>query len=141
MGPPRPPPPPATAERALIASLQRHIASLEGMINTLRRELAELPGEPAPARRRRGRATAAAPAATTATTTTTTTTTKTLRSTETAATNKTADATSRAALPGSWRDGTPTGVRGTTRRSKLWLHLGAPRLLLTSPMRVDWYRL
>ena len=33
----------------MIASLQRQIASLEGVINTLRRELAESRGEPTPA--------------------------------------------------------------------------------------------
>ena len=35
------PPAPPKAEQAMIASLQRQIASLEGVINTLRRELAE----------------------------------------------------------------------------------------------------
>ena len=76
------------------------------MINTLRRELA----------------TAAAPAATT----TTATTTNTLMSTKTAGANKATTPTSRAALSGSWRDGTPTGAPGTPRRSKLQLHPGAP---------------
>ena len=52
----------------MIASLQRQIAFLEGVINTLRRELAQSRGEPAPASSARtGAATAAqaAPAATT----------------------------------------------------------------------------
>ena len=44
--PAQPPPAPPTAEQAMIASLQRQIASLEGVINTLRRELAESRGEP-----------------------------------------------------------------------------------------------
>ena len=49
-----PPLPLPTAEQAMIASLQRQIASLEGVINTLRHELAESRGaeprgEPAPA--------------------------------------------------------------------------------------------
>ena len=48
MGLPTPPPPAPTAEQAMIASLQRQIASLEGVINTLRRELAESWGELAP---------------------------------------------------------------------------------------------
>ena len=48
-GPAEPPPSPPSAEQAMIASLQRQIASLEGVINTLRRELAESRGEPAPA--------------------------------------------------------------------------------------------
>ena len=46
----------------MIASLQRQIASFEGVINTLRRELAETRGEPASTR---PRATAPAPAAST----------------------------------------------------------------------------
>ena len=46
------PPPPPTSEEAMIASLQRYIASLEGVINTLRCELAESRGEPATARPR-----------------------------------------------------------------------------------------
>ena len=40
-GPTQPPPSPPTAEQAMIASLQRQIVSLEGVINTLRREPAE----------------------------------------------------------------------------------------------------
>ena len=39
--PAQPPPAPPTAKQAMIASLQRQIASLEGVINTLRRERAE----------------------------------------------------------------------------------------------------
>ena len=50
----------------MIASLQRQIVSLEGVMNTLCRELAESRGEPAPAW---SLATAAAPAVTTTTTT------------------------------------------------------------------------
>ena len=52
----------------MIASLQRQIASLEGVINTLRRELAQSRGEPvpeAPARTNAAAAAHAAPAATT----------------------------------------------------------------------------
>ena len=50
-GPAQPPPPPhSTAEQAMIASLQRQIASLEGVIDTLCRKLAESQGEPAPTR-------------------------------------------------------------------------------------------
>ena len=51
----------------MIASVHRQFAFLEGVINTLRRELAESRGEPAPAW---SLATAAAPAPTTTTTTT-----------------------------------------------------------------------
>ena len=51
-----------TAERATIASLQRQIPSFEGVIKTLRRELAESRGEPAPTR---PSAAVAAPAAST----------------------------------------------------------------------------
>ena len=47
-----PSPPPPTPEQAMIASLQRYIASLEGVINTLRCEPAESRGEPATARPR-----------------------------------------------------------------------------------------
>ena len=54
----------------MIASLQRQIASLEGVINTLRRELGESRGEPAPASSARTDAAAAAQAAPAATTTT-----------------------------------------------------------------------
>ena len=67
MGPPSPPPPP-TAEQAMIASLQLQIGSLEGVINALRRELAEWRGEPAPAQ---SPAAPSAPAATTMAKTTT----------------------------------------------------------------------
>ena len=66
--PAQPPPAPPTAQQAMIASLQRQIASLEGVINTLRRELAESRGVPAlAASARTGAATAAqaAPATTT----------------------------------------------------------------------------
>ena len=42
------PPPPPTAEQKMIASLHRQIASLESVINTLRRELAESGSELAP---------------------------------------------------------------------------------------------
>ena len=47
----------------MIASLQRQIASLEGVPNTLRRELAESIGEPAPAAAARTGTAAAAQAA------------------------------------------------------------------------------
>ena len=57
-----PSPPPPTAEQAMIASLERQIASLEGVINTLCRKLAESRGESAPTR---PGAAAAAPAAST----------------------------------------------------------------------------
>ena len=58
--PAQPPPAPPTSEHAMIASLQRQIASLEGVINTFRRELAESRGEPAlAASTRTGTATAA----------------------------------------------------------------------------------
>ena len=81
----------------MVASLQCQIVSLQGVINTLRRELAESRGEPAPAR---SLATAAALAATT----TKTTTTETSKWTKTATANKAAAPTSRAAptwqLPG-----------------------------------------
>ena len=49
-GPAQQPLPPPTAEQAMIASLQRQVASLEGVINILRRELAESRGEQAVAR-------------------------------------------------------------------------------------------
>ena len=61
-GPAQPPLPPPTAEQAMIALLQRQFASLKGVINTLRHELAESRGEPAQAR---------SPATTTTTTKTT----------------------------------------------------------------------
>ena len=64
--PAQPPPAPPTAEQVMIASLQCQIASLEGVINTLGRELAESRGEPAPAASARsGTATAAQAAPTT----------------------------------------------------------------------------
>ena len=47
---PAAPPPPPTAEQAMIALVQRQIASLEGVINSLRRELVASRGEVAPAR-------------------------------------------------------------------------------------------
>ena len=50
MGPPSNPPPPFPfIELAMIATLQRHIASLEDAINRLRLELAKLRGEATPA--------------------------------------------------------------------------------------------
>ena len=52
----------------MIASFQRQITSLEGVINTLRRELAESRGEPGPAASARTGAAAAAQAAPAATT-------------------------------------------------------------------------
>ena len=58
--PAHPPLAPPTAEQAMIASLRRQITSLEGVINTLRRELAASRGETAPAASARtGTATAA----------------------------------------------------------------------------------
>ena len=57
-----PPPPPSTAEQAMIASLQRQIACLEGVINSLCRELEESRRELAP---KRPKTAAPAPAAST----------------------------------------------------------------------------
>ena len=78
----------------MIASLQRQIASLEGVINTLRRELAESQGEPAPTR---PRVAAAAPAAST----TAAAKAKAAMTTVSAAADKAAAPTSRAAT--TWR--------------------------------------
>ena len=47
-GPPSRPPPPPGAEQAMIALLQHQIASFQGVINTLRCELAESRGESTP---------------------------------------------------------------------------------------------
>ena len=75
----------------MIASLQRQIASLEGVINTPRRELAESRGEPAPTRPMTAAAAPAASATAAAKAKAATTTT-------TAAADKVAASTSRAAI-------------------------------------------
>ena len=117
--PAQPPPPPPTAEQAMIALLRRQIASLEGIIHTLRRELAESPGEPAPSR---SPTTTTAPAATT---------------------TKTATAAKKAA-PLSWasparggQGGTSTAVPGTPRRNILRFAPTLPPHSSPVPVRVD----